>query len=184
MMSKRTITVTGVAGFLGSNLLERLLAKGHTVIGLDNLSMRHVSNIEPFLADDRFQFVQADTTDPTVVDEIHADVGPVVHLAAFKIPRYGEAIDTLRINYHATENVLEFARRHGCKCVLASTSDVYGRNPEVSFRQTPTGSRWWCWASSGPTGRASRFRGGAAAGGVHRRGADSKVIPITRSSGP
>jgi UDP-glucose 4-epimerase len=135
MTSKRTITVTGVAGFLGSNLLERLLAKGHTVIGIDNLSMGHVSNLATFLGHERFQFVQADVTDPAVFDEIHADVGLVVHLAAFKIPRYGKAIDTLRINYHATENVLEFARRHGSKCVVASTSDVYGRNPEVPFSE-------------------------------------------------
>ncbi len=54
----------------------------------------------------------------------------IVHLAAFKIPRYGKAIDTLKINYRGTENALEFARRLGCKLVLASTSDVYGRNPD------------------------------------------------------
>ena len=59
----------------------------------------------------------------------------LVHLAAFKIPRYGKAIDTLKINYMGTEAVLEFARKLDCKCVLASTSDVYGRNPKLPFSE-------------------------------------------------
>jgi UDP-glucose 4-epimerase len=134
MMSK-TIVVTGVAGFLGSNLLERLLAEGHSVTGIDNLSMGHVSNIEPFLRHPQFRFLQADAMDRAVFERLGPRPDILVHLAAFKIPRYGKAIDTLRINYHATENVLEYARQTGCKCVLASTSDVYGRNPQVPFRE-------------------------------------------------
>jgi UDP-glucose 4-epimerase len=63
------------------------------------------------------------------------DIDCVVHLAAFKIPRYGNAIDTLQINYHATDNVLAFCRERKIKCVLASTSDVYGRNPELPFSE-------------------------------------------------
>ena len=58
-----------------------------------------------------------------------------MHLAAFKIPRYGKALDTLQINYRGTECALEFARKLGCKCVLASTSDVYGRNPAIPFSE-------------------------------------------------
>ena len=139
-MSKPVVVMTGVAGFLGSNLLERLLAEGHPVIGIDNLSMGHLSNIEPFLKHDGFRFLHADAMDRSVFDRLDAPVGIVVHLAAFKIPRYGKAIDTLRINYHATENVLEYARRAGCKCVLASTSDVYGRNPQVPFSEESSDS--------------------------------------------
>jgi len=135
MKTKPAVVVTGVAGFLGSNLLERLLEQGHAVTGIDNLSMGHISNIEPFLADKRFRFIQADAMDSTVFERIDGAADILVHLAAFKIPRYGKAIDTLRINYHATENVLEYARRAGCKCVLASTSDVYGRNPQVPFSE-------------------------------------------------
>lgn len=134
MSNHGTIVVTGVAGFLGSNLLERLLAEGHHVTGIDNLSMGHISNIEPFLNHERFRFVQGDATDAAVYRDL-GDVKLIVHLAAFKIPRYGKAIDTLRINYHATERVLELARERGVKCVLASTSDVYGRNPDVPFSE-------------------------------------------------
>jgi nucleoside-diphosphate-sugar epimerase len=134
-MSKLTVAVTGVAGFLGSNLLERLLAEGHAVIGIDNLSMGHRSNLEPHLQHRAFRFIQADAMDRAVFEALDAPIDVLVHLAAFKIPRYGKAIDTLRINYHATENALEYARGRGCKCVLASTSDVYGRNPEVPFSE-------------------------------------------------
>jgi nucleoside-diphosphate-sugar epimerase len=200
-MSKRTITVTGVAGFLGSNLLERLLAKGHTVIGLDNLSMGHVSNIEPFLAHERFQFVQADATDPTVVDEIHADVGLVMHLAAFR----SRAMARRSIRCAST-----ITRRTTCSSspAGAAVSACWRRLPmstgairrsrsaksitlsklfdeHLAFAYADTGGFpvvvLGIFGSYGPR---QPLRGGAAAGGVHRRGADNKVIPITRSSGP
>src|SRR5689334_6830778 len=101
-MSK-TIVITGVAGFLGSNLLSTVLARGHRVIGIDNLSMGKRSNIEAHLAKPAFQFLQRDVTEPRAFDDISEHVDCVVHLAAFKIPRYGKAIDTLRINYRGTE---------------------------------------------------------------------------------
>jgi len=134
------VLVTGVAGFLGSNLLGRLLSAGHSVIGIDNLSMGFRRNIEPHLDNDRFSFIEADVTDQSVFADLDNDIESIVHLAAFKIPRYGKAIDTLQINYRGTENALEFARQRGCKCVLASTSDVYGRNPKLPFSESDSDS--------------------------------------------
>jgi len=136
----KRILVTGVAGFLGSNLLERLLEHGWNVVGIDNLSMGRIENIQEFLDDRRFTFVNADVTDPAAFDALEPGFDCIVHLAAFKIPRYGKAIDTLKINYRGTENALEFARRENCKCVLASTSDVYGRNPNIPFSEEKTDS--------------------------------------------
>ncbi len=133
--NKSKILVTGAAGFLGSNLVDRLVAGGHEVVGIDNLSMGRLENIAAHLESDRFRFLRADITDPAVFSELDSDFDRIVHLAAFKIPRYGKAIDTLRINCHGAENTLEFARRIGCKCVLASTSDVYGRNPDLPFTE-------------------------------------------------
>jgi UDP-glucose 4-epimerase len=127
------ILVTGVAGFLGSNLLDRLLAEGHRVVGIDNFSMGSRANIAHHLANPRFDFLQRDVVDQTTFETLAPDFDCVVHLAAFKIPRYGKAIDTLRINYQGTDNILSFATRSGCKCVIASTSDVYGRNPKLPF---------------------------------------------------
>ncbi|MGH9992259.1 MAG: NAD-dependent epimerase/dehydratase family protein [Nitrososphaera sp.] len=139
-MSKSTVLVTGVAGFLGSNLLERLLSEGHSVVGIDNLSMGRLANIEFAAENDRFRFIKDDAMNASVFQDIAEDIDVAVHLAAFKIPRYGKAINTLKINYYCTENVLELARDRNIKCVLASTSDVYGRNPDIPFSEERTDS--------------------------------------------
>lgn len=129
------ILVTGVAGFLGSHLLDKLLTSGHQVIGIDNLSMGKLENIAENLTNKAFQFLQKDVTEKRTFENLENDIDCIVHLAAFKIPRYGKAIDTLKINYQGTDNVLELARKLNCKCVLASTSDVYGRNPKLPFNE-------------------------------------------------
>jgi UDP-glucose 4-epimerase len=131
----KKILVTGVAGFLGSHLLDKLLTCGHKVVGIDNLSMGKQENIAGHLYSNKFQFLRNDVTEPSTFQSLEEDFDCVVHLAAFKIPRYGKAIDTLRINYKGIENVLEFGRQTGCKCVIASTSDVYGRNPKLPFHE-------------------------------------------------
>ena len=135
MSRAKTALVTGVAGFLGSHLLDRLLEAGWDVIGVDNLSMGTLRNIEAHRDRPAFRFVDADVADPSTLAAVVDRVDCVVHLAAFKIPRYGRALDTLRINVRGTENVLELARRADCHCVLASTSDVYGRNPNLPFSE-------------------------------------------------
>lgn len=131
----KKILVTGVAGFLGSHLLDKLIAQGHEVVGIDNLSMGKLENISHHFADKGFQFLQKDITEPATFSSLEKNFDCIVHLAAFKIPRYGKAIDTLKINYQGTENILELAREIGCKCVLASTSDVYGCNPKLPFSE-------------------------------------------------
>jgi UDP-glucose 4-epimerase len=129
------VLITGVAGFLGSHLLDRFLADGHTVVGIDNLSMGSRANLAHQLANPRFQFLEKDVVDASTFVQLGTDFDRIVHLAAFKIPRYGKAIDTLRINYQGTDNVLQFASKAGCKCVIASTSDIYGRNPKLPFAE-------------------------------------------------
>jgi UDP-glucose 4-epimerase len=133
--SGQKFLVTGAAGFLGSNLIERALADGHEIVGVDNLSMGRVENLADFLSHPRFRFVQRDVTAPNAFEGLGTDFDVVTHLAAFKIPRYGKAIDTLKINYQGTERALDYARDLGCKIVLASTSDVYGRNPQLPFSE-------------------------------------------------
>jgi UDP-glucose 4-epimerase len=97
--------------------------------------MGKLANVADHLDDKRYEFIRQDVTKPETFDMLKGDFDCIVHLAAFKIPRYGKAIDTLRINQAGTENVLEFARKQKCKCVIASTSDVYGRNPELPFSE-------------------------------------------------
>ncbi len=153
MSNTKKVLVTGVAGFIGSNLLRTLLERGYEVIGVDNFANGFKRNIDPLMSHQRFTFIQADITEPPTLDGI-ADVDYVIHLAAYKIPRYGNTLDTLRINLEGTENVLEFARRTHCKVVFASTSDVYGKNPGVPFREIDdlvlgeSGIARWAYAAS------------------------------------
>lgn len=139
-MNRRKALVTGVAGFLGSNLLKRLLEQDFDVVGLDNLSMGTMANIRWAMDDSRFTFVEADAMEATVFNSLPAGIDVAVHLAAFKIPRYGNALDTLKINQQCTENVLDFCRARDIKCVIASTSDAYGKNPAVPFSEEHTDS--------------------------------------------
>ncbi|MGH6884587.1 MAG: NAD-dependent epimerase/dehydratase family protein [Geminicoccales bacterium] len=129
------VLVAMSGGVDSSVAAARLIAAGHEVVGVDNLSMGLIGNLAEFQGDPRFRFVQGDVTDPAVLAGLGSGFEAIVHLAAFKIPRYGKAIDTLKINYRGTENALELARRLGCKLVLASTSDVYGRNPNLPFSE-------------------------------------------------
>lgn len=130
-----TIAVTGSAGFIGSHLVDALLARGYSVDGIDNLSMGTRANFEHLVEDSRFRFHQIDVRDEPRLREACREARVIVHLAAFKIPRYGGALDTLSINSHGTESVLEVARERGTKIVLASTSDVYGKNPQLPFAE-------------------------------------------------
>jgi UDP-glucose 4-epimerase len=140
----QTFIVTGCAGFLGANLVERLLAAGHRVLGVDNLSMGRIENISEFTGNPLFSFLRADVTEAgtfaTLESALQGPPTALIHLAARKIPRYGKAIETLQVNYRGTEQALESARRLGCRFVLASTSDVYGRNPALPFSEERTDS--------------------------------------------
>ncbi len=130
------IVITGGAGFLGSHLVDALLAKGHTVVAIDNLSHGKIANLAEAMKSPNFKFVQADVCDAAAVGNAFDSASVIVHMAAFKIPRYGSRISTLSINSLGTTNMLNLAVEHGAKFVLTSTSDVYGKNPEVPFKET------------------------------------------------
>jgi len=153
-MSFPSVLITGVAGFIGSNLAELLLTRGYSVLGVDNLSQGHTRNIAPFLLNPKFKFVQADVRDERALLELADGSDVIVHLAAFKIPRYGGSIDTLLINAHGTENVLKAAVQNKCRVLFASTSDVYGKNPDLPFSELSdhylgaTNVKRWAYASS------------------------------------
>jgi UDP-glucose 4-epimerase len=129
------IAVTGCAGFLGSHLVDALLERGHQVVGIDNLSMGRVENVQHHFANPRFTFHPEDVRRRTALRRTCKGAEVIVHLAAFKIPRYGKSIDTLLINSQGTHAVLDVARDNGAKVILASTSDVYGKNPALPFNE-------------------------------------------------
>lgn len=131
----KKILITGVAGFIGSNLATSLLASGHYVVGVDNMSQGEPLNLEPLLAQSKFEMHTIDIRDEVALKKAAVDCGTLVHLAAYKIPRYTDALDTLLINAIGSENVLKVAVDQRAKVVAASTSDVYGKNPEVPFHE-------------------------------------------------
>jgi len=130
------ILITGAAGFIGSNLTKGLLEKGYSVIGLDNLSQGFLLNIDGFKEHPKFQFVEGDVRDERLLKKTTKGCDLIVHLAAFKIPRYSDALDTLLINAMGTRVVLDAAVKNKvAKVMIASTSDVYGKNPAVPFSE-------------------------------------------------
>lgn len=130
------ILITGAVGFIGSNLAKALLAKGHSVVGLDDLSRGFLLNIEEFKMHPKFRFVMGDVRDEKLLNRITRGCDQVIHLAASKIPRYSDAMDTLLINAFGTKAVLDAAAKHKTpKVMIASTSDVYGKNPKVPYSE-------------------------------------------------
>lgn len=130
-----TALITGAAGFIGSNLAKELLKRHYKVIGIDNYSQGFKRNIENLFKESAFSFHEGDVCNKELVLKLSRGVDCIVHLAAYKIPRYGNAMATLKINTKGTENVLEAARKNKCKVVFASTSDVYGKNPYLPFSE-------------------------------------------------
>lgn len=129
------ILVTGAAGFIGSNLVSALLARGHAVVAFDNLSQGSLMNLAEVADNPDLEFRKADIRDETALGDAARGCDVIVHLAAYKIPRYSDAYETLMINGLGSEIVAQTAARTGAKIVAASTSDVYGKNPYVPFAE-------------------------------------------------
>jgi UDP-glucose 4-epimerase len=131
----KTVLITGVAGFIGSNLAHNLLRRGYRVVGVDNMSQGEKENLEPLIINDNFEMHYLDILDQADMVRVASNCSAIVHLAAYKIPRYTDALDTLTINSLGSENILKAAVDRGAKVVAASTSDVYGKNPDVPFNE-------------------------------------------------
>jgi UDP-glucose 4-epimerase len=129
--------VTGGAGFIGSHLCERLLARGDEVVCLDDLSSGLERNLDACLGQGRFRFVRGSVLDESLVSELVGNVDGVFHLAA----RVGvrlvleEPSRTLETNLVGTRHVLEAAARRGARVLLSSSSEVYGRNESPPFAE-------------------------------------------------
>jgi nucleoside-diphosphate-sugar epimerase len=106
------------------------------VAGLDDLSHGSLDNVAGLAAHPRFRFHRGSILESADLAVIAKGADALVHLAAGKIPRYGDALDTLVINGEGGLGVLRACRDHGVRrMVLASTSDCYGRNPDVPFSE-------------------------------------------------
>jgi UDP-glucose 4-epimerase len=126
--------ITGVAGFIGSNLADRLLGLGHEVVGYDNLSTGKEKNLERAARSSGFRLVQADVLDLEKLQETMQGCDTVFHLAANADVRFGTAHPRrdLEQNTIATFNVVEAMRRSGAKRIaFSSTGSIYGESSVV-----------------------------------------------------
>lgn len=129
--------VTGGAGFIGSYVVEELLRRGSDVVILDNLSTGRRSNV-PDVADvSKVRFIQGSVLDPLLVDELVEDSDVVVHLAAAVGVKLivEKPLRSFITNIKGSENILEAAHRYRKKVLLASTSEIYGKNLNGPFKE-------------------------------------------------
>jgi UDP-glucuronate decarboxylase len=125
--SNRRILVTGGAGFLGSHLIDRLLADGHEVLCADNLFTGSKRNLAHLHNEPRFEFVRHDVCFPLFVE-----VDQIFNLAcpASPIHYQHDPVQTTKVSVHGAINMLGLAKRLKCRIFQASTSEVYG-DPSV-----------------------------------------------------
>lgn len=137
----RTSLVTGGAGFIGSHLVEALLARGHAVIVLDDLSTGDLDNLSAVRDDSDLQLVTGDITDEAQLAELIDKADEVYHLAAVVGVRLvlAEPERTVNTNVVATAAVLHLTSAQHKPLFLASTSEVYGKNPEVPLCEDDDG---------------------------------------------
>jgi UDP-glucose 4-epimerase len=148
------VIITGGAGFIGSNLAIQLLKSGWHVVAVDDLSYGNPANLEAAGQNPKFSFIEADIRTPNILGKALKGSDCIVHLAAYKIPRYGHALNTLNVNNEGTRAVLEAASPAKVRTIIASTSDVYGKNSSPPFKETddlalgPPHIRRWAYAVS------------------------------------
>ena len=145
------VLVTGGAGFIGSHLVDALLARGGDVVVLDDLSTGRMANITPYLEHPKFEHRIGSALDEGLVGELVDMSDVTVHLAAAVGVRLivERPVHTIETNVRATEVVLSAAARDKKPVVVASTSEVYGKSTKIPFHEdddlslgATTRSRW------------------------------------------
>lgn len=132
------ILITGGAGFIGSHLTDRLVADGHQVTILDNLTTGRKDNIARHLTGQNVKFIEGSILDIPILDELIKESEYIFHLAAavgvFNIVNH--PLDSLMTNIRGTENVLESAHKYSKPVFVTSSSEVYGKNVSDSLKES------------------------------------------------
>ncbi|MGW0433590.1 NAD-dependent epimerase/dehydratase family protein [Micromonospora sp. NPDC003197] len=150
-MQGGTILVTGGAGFIGSHLVDALVARGDRVVVLDNLPAGRLSNLSRVAGHPNFEFVQGSALDEVIVDELVHRCDTVVHLAAAVGVKLimEQPLKSFNTNIRGTQTVISAAHRYQRKIMIASTSEIYGKNSHGPLAETsdrvigsPAMARW------------------------------------------
>lgn len=147
------VLITGGAGFLGSHLTDAFLARGDEVTILDVIGDL---KIRQHLGNPRFQYVRESVFNTEILDGLVMRADLVYHMAAVVgVEHYvADPYEVLNVNINGTQNVLKAAYKHNRKMVMASTSEVYGRNPKIPFSEDDdrvlgsTRVDRWCYSTS------------------------------------
>ncbi len=146
-----TTLVTGGAGFIGSYLVKSLLNDGEDVRIIDDLSTGDLANLGDDIHHDRLTFVEANILERDVLMRVADGVDTIYHMAAAvgTLTILERPLESLRTNLHGSENVIEAAIRNRAKLLMASTSEVYGKNTTLGLREdddriigSPLKARW------------------------------------------
>jgi dTDP-glucose 4,6-dehydratase len=175
-----TSLVTGGAGFLGSHLCDELLRRGHRVICVDNLETGTLKNIE-HIRSPEFVHLNLDIIDPYFIDE---QIDFVYHLAspASPIDYLRLPLHTLKVGSYGTHHTLGLAKKHRARCLIASTSEVYGDPQEHPQRET----YWGHVNPIGPRGvydEAKRYAEALTMAYHRQQGVDTAIVRIFNTYG-
>ena len=148
--------VTGGAGFIGSHLADHLLAQGHTVTVVDDLSTGCLRNVAHMEGHQRFRFIEDDVRTPGLLDQLCAECDLAFHLAATVGVKHilQRPIHTIENNILGARAMLRAASRHGVKLLLTSTASLYGHNEKLPYTEEdvyclgPTTQSRWGYAMS------------------------------------
>ncbi len=179
-MKRKTILVTGGAGFLGSHLCERLLEEGHDVLCLDNFFTGSKENISHLLSHPRFELIRHDLVQP-----IFLEVDQIYNFACPASPVHYQynPVKTVKTNVMGTIHMLGLAKRVRARMLQASTSEVYGDPEEHPQRET-------YWGRVNPIGPRSCYDEGKRVAETlvmdyHRQnGVDVRIVRIFNTYGP
>ena len=155
-MDSKTILVTGGAGFIGSHLAERLVADGHGVVLVDDLSTGSLDNIAHLLGHPSVEFVRESVRNEMTMTTLVDRCDMIYHLAAAVGVQLivDQPVHTIETNIHGSEVMLNLANKFRRKILVASTSEVYGKNTKVPFAEDddvtlgPTHFTRWSYACS------------------------------------
>lgn len=179
------VLVTGGAGFIGSHLVDRLIAEGHRVRVIDNCSTGREANLAQIEGHPSLQFLRGNILNDDLVAAALDDVGLVYHLAAAVGVRHvvDDPVWTLVTNSRGTENVLKRAHQAGARVVFASTSEVYGISEALPFREDgprvlgPTWVHRWGYSTSKALGEHLCFA-------YADRGLEMSIVRYFNTYGP